>query len=314
MLRGLMIRQGLRISHAVMGLLLLLVLAQAARQQMRPDLALEGVSKPEVSAALEPLEFPSVRERSHYDAILASNLLGPAGQFDPSREPAVEPPPPAPAPVEEADTSLPLRLVGTFLNRSAPAHLAAAVIEVRQPTPKTNTFYLGDAIMDSVVLKEVREKAVVLDNQRSRRLEVLRLDRDHGGPGAAPDARRTVAQPSRSSRPSTTVGGGLVTLQRDDIVKKLEDEYARVASTMVVQEVRGDDGEVRGVTTPNIEDYPVATELGFQNGDVLVSINNEPVRSRDDATQILGKYQKASIFRVGVLRNGATEFITYRVR
>ncbi len=106
----------------------------------------------------------------------------------------------------------------------------------------------------------------------------------------------------------------MITLDRADITRRIEDEYARLASTIDIKVVKDDQGRVQGVTTDDIESIGLATDLGFKNGDVLTSINNEPVDSQEKGAQIVQKYRNASIFRIGILRDGQPQYINYRVR
>jgi type II secretory pathway component PulC len=246
-----------------------------------------------------------VRQRDAYNPILKRKLFGAAGAFNPEAKP--EAPPPAAATTTE-ETSLPLKLYGTSVLEGSPTR-AAAIIEVKNEGKGAKTFYPDDEVMSNVYLREVRPASVVLENRNQDRLELLQIDWAPGKVSAARSAPQTaLARAVSADRPS------LITLDRADIAKRLEDEYARVASTLNVSVVTGNDGKVQGITTDNIEQYPIAQELGFRNGDVLVSVNNEPVTSREEAVNIVRKYEGASIFRVGILRGGQMQYLTYRVR
>ena len=306
MLKGLAVRQGLLAMNAALGVVFVLILAQMVRQGFLPDINPVGVAINGNGAGGESLKLAQVRELKHYSAVATGGLFGTAGSFTPGQQASV-PPPPAEDATEE--TTLPLKLFGTALSEG-PSPRAAAIIDVRDGSVSgTRTFYLGDEVMENVVLEEVRAQSVVLDNRRDNRRELLQIDWTFSGaPGQTSLISRQLGASAAVSRPN------LITLNRTEIQKKLEDQYAQVASTLDVQVVTGDDGTVQGITTDNVEQYDVARELGFQNGDVLVSINNEPVKSREDAVNVVKRYQDASIFRIGLLRGGHMQYITYRVR
>jgi type II secretory pathway component PulC len=292
----------------MMGVLFFVVVALAVRQALRPEIVPVGAKGATETGPGDLMKLATVRERDVYDAIAARRLFGKAGAFKPGKKPEEKPPPPPPTETAE-ETKLPLKLFGTALSEGPDAR-AAAIIDVREGGKGTKTFYLGDEVTSNVLLKEVRPASVVLDNRRTNRLELLQIDWSYDGlAGAGLSAtRRSVSPTATINRPN------LITLNREEITKKVEDEYARVASSLNVRVVNGRDGEVQGITTDNIEQYDVAQELGFKNGDVLVSVNNEPVKSREDAVNVVKKYRNASIFRVGVLRSGQMMYITYRVR
>lgn len=316
MLKGLALRQAFLLTNIVLGIVLAVLAALITRELFRPALNAGPVSEPDVRNQVRPLQLAKVQNRAAYDAIVARGLLGPAGAYDPSKKP----PPPAPEPTEAATTTrLPLKLLGVAVVLDAslsedPRLTAAAIIEVGEPIPQTSTFYLGDEIISNVYLKEVHPREVILDNRRTGQLE--RLELEHGSESGSSGGTRVTPAVQRVTPRAAVVPQrqGLITLERDKITKRLEDEYARIASRLNVQVVKDDEGKVQGITTDNIEQYDVAKELGFQNGDVLVSVNNEPVDSREKAAAVLQKYQNASIFRIGILRNGQPQYLTYRVK
>lgn len=73
-------------------------------------------------------------------------------------------------------------------------------------------------------------------------------------------------------------------------------------------------GNIVGLTADNISQYPLAQKLGFQDGDVLQTINNERIDSREKLMEIFQRYQNASSFRVGILRNGQPNVLVFDVQ
>ena len=239
-------------------------------------------------------------------------MFGSAARYDPRRKPATETPPPKPPPSEVTEeTKLKLKLFGTSVSGVGDL-FAVAIIEVRQGGTRTKAFYLGQEIMSNVFLKEVRRKEVVIDNRRNRRMENLTLDRSQANPKTSSSPRAFSAGRPGAARVGTRPQ--MITLDRADITKRMEEEYARLASTIDIKVVKDDQGRIQGVTTDNIESIELAAELGFKNGDILTSINNEPVDSQEKGAQIIQKYRNASIFRIGILRDGQPLYINYRVR
>jgi len=74
-----------------------------------------------------------------------------------------------------------------------------------------------------------------------------------------------------------------------------------------------DSGDVVGITADNIGQYPLAQKLGFQDGDVLQTINNERIDSREKLMEIFQRYQNAPSFRIGILRNGQPNVLVFDV-
>lgn len=310
MLKALLARQIIVVADVVLIALFACMIALIVREVLAKSFDPGPVSIPNGSVDSNDIAFATVRDRSVYDAILNRRLFGNAGKVGASTPPPVKPPEP-PSEVT-AETQLPLKLKGiTFAGLQDP--LASAIIEVRQGRTEISTFFIDHEVIPRVFLKEVRKDEVILDNQNRNRLESLKLARG----GGLPRTSRAVSPVSAikpAARRTVRTGSNMITLKRADITRRLEEEYARIASTLNVRVVKDESGKAKGVTTDNIESIGVANELGFKNGDVLVSINNEPVDSRDKAAEVVRKYRNASIFRIGILRDGQPQFINYRVQ
>lgn len=307
MLKGLALRQGLFALNGFLAVTLLLVVLLAGRELFRGGVKTGPVSAPDLSGVAAPLLDGASHSRDYYNALITRAFFGEAGK---SKSNAQAPDPVAPPPTTDAqETTLPLTLHGTTLNPGPPV-LASAIVEIREGGTQSKTVYPGDEVIENVFVKEIRRQEVILDNQRNRRTESLKVEWKSNPLRTAsnPPSVRQAAAPAVDSQVN------LIRLDRAAITKKLEDEYARVASTLNVKVVNDTNGKAKGITTDNIENYESAKELGLKNGDVLVSINNEPVDSKDKAIEVLNKYKNASLFRVGIERNGQMQYLTYRVR
>ena len=313
MLKGLALRQTFLVVNILLILFLGAVLAVTVSEFLAAPADVGPVSSPPAQDRSGEMDLASVRHLEDYELIVKSRLFGDAAYWDPSSQRATS----ALTSVRPAsdelteETKLPLRLLGTTVSGERDP-FAVAIIELRQGGTKTKAFYLGQEIMPKVFLAEVRVKEAVLENQRNNRTENLKLERNDSNTQPTPASRLVTA---RRGAPST-IGSRpqMINLDRANITKRIEDEYARLASTIDIRVVKDDKGRVQGVTTDNIESIELATELGFKNGDVLTSINNEPVDSREKGAQIVQKYRNASIFRIGILRDGQPQYINYRVR
>jgi type II secretory pathway component PulC len=309
MLKGLALRQGLFALNGFLAFIFALVLILMVREMLRANPAAGSASAPDLQNVASPMLLGPGHSPAEYDVLMARGLFGEAGKFKRGEKPAEAALPP---PADSAqETALPLKLFGTTLS-SGDRQLSAAIIEVREGAAKTRTFYPGDEVIDNVVLKEVRRQEVILDNRRANTTESLRISwaSSSSGPALAP-TRPNVRQAAAAAASGRV---NLVSLDRNEITKKLEEEYARVSSTLNVKVVNDESGRPKGITTDNIENFETARELGLKNGDVLVSLNNEPVDSKERAIEVLKKYRNASLFRVGLLRDGQMQYLTYRVK
>lgn len=319
MIRGLMIRQVFVLAEIALWVVILIIGAITLRDLYRPDAGAVAVSPSNELNVREVKLANAVDVRSNYDSILKSNIFAPAAKYQHNQPPAAPTATPAPPTnPNPTETKLPLVLKGAVaLGPTDP--FSSAIIDVKQQGIGQETFFIGDEIIADVFLLEVYGNEVLLDNRKANRHEILKHELDFKNAGAsrggvnATLAQRTPSETAPSRRVRTNAST-LVTLQRDDIVSKLEADYERLASTIDVLEVRDKDGNLQGLSTNNIESISSLNELGFKNGDILVSVNNEKVTGQDQMTALANKYRNASIVRVGILRDGQPLNKTYRIR
>jgi len=309
MLKGLALRQFLFLANILLIIFVATALAVSVSEYLAPSPEVGPVSSP-IIQTLEDSAFAKVRDKEGYNLIVSNGLFGTAASY--TTKPPKKKVPPKVVPQEETvETKLPLRLLGTSVSSDNDI-FGVAIIEVKEGGTKSKAFWLGQEVISNVILMEVRRKEIILDNQRNKRLEVLSLNRSKAGGSPKPSVR--MASSRRASRTSGLSRPQTINLNRADITSKLEKEYARLASTLDIQVVNDEQGKPKGITVDDIESISVAKELGFKNGDVLTSINNEPVNSREKGAEIVNKYRNASIFRIGILRDGQPIYINYRVR
>lgn len=319
MIRGLLIRQLFILSEGFLWAVILVIGGLALRDIYTSPVATaaggHGVGQSEAS----PIRLAkSVDDRANYDSILKSKIFFPAAAYVHGKKPSKKPEPPKP-PVnpETTETKLPLVLKGAVaLGATSP--FSSAIIDVKQPVLGQKVFFIGDEVIDNVFLLEIIKDEVLLDNKRANRHEILKYELDISGKSSKNNintldmANRPLAEtaPQRRVRAS---GQQLVNLRRNEITAQLEADYEKLASTIDVEEVRDDDGNLKGLTTGDIESIGSLNQLGFKNGDVLVSINNEKVTGQGQITSLANKYRNATIVRVGILRGGQSMNMTYRI-
>lgn len=307
MVRGLIVRQifivldlALVIGLIAAGAMIVGSLLTGPTSAATLDLSDEG-SALELQAGLRTLD-----ERNAYKSIQNNRLFGDAGAFDPTEEP---PPPPPPPPVEEPEeeTSLNLRLVGTTALRP----FESAIIEDVDTRGAIHTFRPGDLVVDKVTLEEVRQREVVIMNERLTppKRELLRMDEDEEEPMVTARA----SQPRQQPEPNNNTPDR-ITLNRNEFIQDLYQNYSDLITKVKPEMYRDASGNVVGVTAQNISEVPLASKLGLQDGDVLQSVNNEQIDSEQKIMEMVQKYQNSNSFRIGIMRNGRVQTITYRLQ
>ncbi len=310
MLKGLLLRRLFVVADVLLAALIALFAAFIAIKSGQVRAKPIDPNPLEIATQDYSVVFAPPMPRAEFNRIISSGIFGSAASLAAN----IAPPPPPPKEILTAsvETELPLRLKGTVLT-GTDDRFSSAVIEVREGQQVEKTFFTGQAVIDKVFLKEIRNKEVVLDNQRLGRTELLKLLDE--AKGAVVAAKPGIRKPT--ARPETPTGAGdkgSMELVKTDMQQKLLDAYPEIAETVDVREYLDESGEVAGITADNVEHIELAQELGLKNNDVLTTINNQPIRSAEDVQGVLEKYRNANNFRVGILRDGQPMYLTYRLK
>ena len=296
MLKGVLFRQVFLVVDLALAVLIAFV-AYLFLMKVFEHERIEGGGEQEAVASENAAGFTKLKSRADYDAIVASNLFGPAAR---SRRPSEEVQPAAQ--VEVAETQLRLRLLGTSTTDS---FLTSAVI-FNEDMKRSETFFIGDDVVAGVSLEEVHEREVILFNVASNRREVLRMEEDGATAKAPGRAGRPRFQPPAPNRTSTQIR-----LSRAEVFKDLTENYAEIEKTLDPVPYRDEKGKVVGYTSKNIGKLPLAGKLGLKDGDVVQSVNGVAIDSEEKIFEVAQKFQNSKTFRFGILRGGRTHTITY---
>lgn len=269
-----------------------------------------------------------IQARSAYEGVISSNLFGGAGQVNSQTPPPVEEKKEEP-PAAEEETALPLTLRGTSMTDGSDPLMSSAIVE-NKSNNSAGSFYIGEAVMENVTLETVRQREVVLLNKNTNKKELLRMeDADKqiasattaaaeekpGKPGAGPAkpgapaaSAAAAAAPGKRDTPSR------ITLKRDEVMQQFFVNYTDIVSKIKPQPYTDPaSGKVTGFTATGLNDIPLAKTLDLRDGDVLQTINNEVVDSEAKVIELINKYQNATVFRLGIVRDNAPRVVTYRI-
>jgi type II secretion system protein C len=98
-----------------------------------------------------------------------------------------------------------------------------------------------------------------------------------------------------------------------ETVARFEKEIPVILSeTGLTARVEG--GEVRGLTLTRLPDGTLLSESGLELGDVILSINGEPLRGLDRLWDLLARFKDASELRVIVERRGKVVRFAYALQ
>ena len=314
MLRGLVVRQAF---VAADWILVLLVVAGAgvmffgvvgAAWRDVNVIPIEASALPETNGGV----LAQVKPRAEYDGIVGSGLFGSAAQT------VTEAPAPPPAPEKEKETELKLKLCGT--SATSPRDVLASAVILNQDNNTVRTFAVGQEVVEKVTLEEVYPRKVILFNKGANRREVLRTEEDKasvpvtadGGnkPGTAPSAP---ASQHAASDPAGAQASNRINVKKTELFQEVFMNYADLATQLKPELARDASGKVTGITASNLDSLSIAKKLDLRNGDVLQTINNEMIDSEDKVRELVNKYRNSNSFRIGILRDGRPQVVTYNL-
>jgi type II secretory pathway component PulC len=323
MVRSLVIRQIFRILDVVLVIAIVVAGTFAVRQMFAP---MPTIEVDETLFTLAPLETENLVQlpgaREEYNVLVGSNFFGPAGKWDPGAQPLPEAEEiDLPIDSDIAETELNLNLKGTIaLEPGDP--FSTAFIENLDNREPPRSFLIGQEIVENVILEMVYQREVILLNKTSEppQRERLRMEdaTDAGSlPGAMPQmasVRPSSATPRNLPTSPTDSDSAVerISVNREELIQEVFDNYASLSS-LRPELYRDESGNVLGVTAPDIGKQPLAQKLGFQDNDVLQTVNNERIDSEEKIMEIMQKYQNANSFRIGIIRDGKPRVLNYRV-
>lgn len=303
MLKGLVIRQAFMVvdfalAVAVVGVAYL-VIATVFEPNQRDNPTVSGVTGGD-----DTVVFAKVGRRAQYDGVIQGGLFGKAGQRSKAGE---EVPQPVAAPVEKSADDLHLRLWGALAAYPTDP-LATAIIE-NGSFKTTDTYYLGEVVMDQIKLVEVYKRRVILLNQASNERLFLAMEKEEEK-AARVKVTAEVSRP-RPMAPSRS-RDARITVRRQEI-NELSRDFGTLLAQVNPRPYIDESGKVAGYTGDNLSSVPLASRLGLQDGDVLQTVNGIAIDSEQKVFEIVTKFRDLSMFRVGVLRNGKPHMITFKL-
>ena len=131
-----------------------------------------------------------------------------------------------------------------------------------------------------------------------------------------------VAEPAKTTKEMKVVSakGNLEGVEREvlpkpqppsgDLSKYLDNPLVKQLGISLYRDANG---KVAGVQAQNLAAFPPAAVFGFQNGDIVQSLNGDLINSGARIPELVEKYKNTRVFTVGIVRNGQPRNITVDV-
>jgi general secretion pathway protein C len=179
-------------------------------------------------------------------------------------------------------TSLNLRLLGTVVNESGPSW---AVIQDLD-TDRQEMATVGSVIAGATVVSIARDRVVLSVNGRE---EILLL--------GVEEARSASSREDQGAKESATA---TYVLDREVVRENLDNMPSLLMQARA--ELYFKDGRPEGFQLSQIQQGSIIKSAGFQDGDVIQSVNGQDVRSLEDAIALYQKFGDSDSFTISILR------------
>jgi general secretion pathway protein C len=194
-------------------------------------------------------------------------------------------------------TSLPLELVGTIIHGRR--ELSVATIQIRGKD--IHAVMEEEDLEGMIKVREIERFKVIFRNLSNRKLEYVEIKEEN-------KIQMGMAEPKLQPQEQTQF-----TFRREDINKHLENLPKILQDAKAVPYIEpGSGGEVGGFKMVAIKPGSIYEELGLKRGDILRSVNGEPI---DNVQKAMELYQalksSASEIELEVSRDGKQTTLNY---
>ncbi|MFH1139332.1 MAG: type II secretion system protein GspC [Pseudomonadota bacterium] len=256
---------------------------------------------------------PALRPMSIYQKIADYRIFGEKEEAAPADAPKSSPtmsPQTSPASRTAAD----LKLVGVVFGGDAGVNLA--IVEEGR-SKEQNLYRVGDRIGSNELIQVAPNEVLLREGDKDLRLALF-----DGFDAARAAPARSAAPPEPAPAPGEAPGEG------DHIAKPLGDNKFLVSRESLGEHL-GDlnffmahvriqpyfqNGQPHGFKIASIKAGSPVSQLGFQQGDILLKVNDVSVGKPEDLVNLYRQVQQLETITVDLERRGAPETLTYSLR
>lgn len=203
-----------------------------------------------------------------------------------------------------AVSDLKVKLLGTMV--ATPAEYSNALIADEDSPDLPSAYSIGDILKDRTV-----------DSIEADRVGLKRADGtiEYLTMGSADLVRATAsADPGASEEGGVTQSGENKFIVSRELFDKSIGDLEGISKMGRALLHRGPDGEFDGYRLSAIRRNTIADQLGIKNGDIIHSVNGQPLNSVQAAMNAYGTMQTQSSFCFEISRRGSPTELCYEVR
>ncbi len=179
-------------------------------------------------------------------------------------------------------------------------------------TQRAQTFSVGDKILGAEILEILRERVIVLNNNRR---EYISNEAEGAVASFTPPETKRFGpgepNPSGLGAGIKMVSDSEYEVPKPEIDRALSNLNELAMQARIVPAFK--DGQAQGFKLFSIRPDSLYTKIGIQNGDVIRRINGNDINSPEKALEIYSKLRDASRIDIELERNGNPLRKTYNV-
>lgn len=195
-------------------------------------------------------------------------------------------------------TTLNCTLVGTIIHEGGTSW---AIIRDNQGG-KEEKCTVGDTIRGAEVVMILRNK-VVLDIDGEKELLIMGIEKIRA------------EQREEAGQDVAAADGGAVETYKvsKDFVQQSVNNIADIMASVRVKP-HFEDGKPAGFQVTNIQSDSILKTMGFQDGDIIRSVNGRDIRTAEDVMRLYNTLKDSNMFGIGLIRNKQPKTLNFKVR
>jgi len=271
-------KTAIRVINLLLVIWIAAMLATLTWDLLSPEEAVEPIE-----AVIETAAAPVNPDRQLISQMPAWHLMGVAKQ---GNQPVQ-----TNTPLEAPETKLKLILKGALASND-PEHARALIAD---PRGKELPYAVGDKLPGNAELSEIHPDRIIL--KRNGRFETLRLPRDK-------KSSNTVASRSVRARPTASPQ------RRLNNARQQLKQGSNLANLVRATPKRGEGGKTVGYILSPGRDPDLFAQVGLQQGDVAIQINDIKLDNPTNSARALKSMQSGDSVSVTVLRAGQEQVVS----
>ncbi|WP_457640543.1 type II secretion system protein GspC [Persephonella sp.] len=159
-------------------------------------------------------------------------------------------------------------------------------------------------IIDGYKLKEIKDFYLILEKNGKKYM----LSMDMG----FVSAKTSNILKKKEEKKSVQTESEVIRIDRRFVKEKTADIGTLLKDVLIVPEIRNN--ETVGFRFRYVKPQSILYKFGLRSGDLIISINDMPVRTAEEAFKIYNMLRNEELIKLVIERNGKRKVITYEIR